>query len=279
MADHSLVIDSQGEVWAWGDDLKGQLGLAEQANLLKGEVLVPTLTHLNDVEAVAYGILHSLAITSTGKVWSWGYNEEDQSNRTRWNRPIPTLIPTLHDIVMIACGDYHSLATNNQGHVWSWGDNSNGQLGIGHRDQYDEEDDEEYYEDNENNSSPVPIMILNLPSAIMIACGRYSSFMIDEQGNGWAWGTNHYGELGLGKFATKVTEPQRITSVTNLVSISASERYSLFLDNQGHVWLAGKDMTRLVNQVNEMIVLIAELQDIVAISTGSTHSLALDEQG
>ncbi len=257
MADHSLVIDSQGEVWAWGDNREGQLGLDEQANLHEGAVSVPTLTQLNDVEAVAYGALHSLVIRLVGEVWAWGYNETGQLGLgDNESRITPTLIPTLHDVTGIACGEYHSLAIDSRGRVWSWGSNNEGQLGLGNF-----------------KWKNTPTLIPNLPRAVTITCGHHHSLMIDELGNGWAWGRNSDGQLGLGLTTQKVNEPRRITSVVNLVSLAAAENSSLFLDNQGQVWRADH------SSPNQTVTLIPELQLIVAISTGSTHSLALDEQG
>jgi alpha-tubulin suppressor-like RCC1 family protein len=60
-----LVVD--GELWVWGKGDGGRLGLGHENSLF-----VPTLNpHLDNVSSVALGGLHSVALTSTGEVFTW----------------------------------------------------------------------------------------------------------------------------------------------------------------------------------------------------------------
>src|SRR5437870_1818214 len=64
---HSLVLRSNGTVWAWGENIYGQLGSGSTSDI---DVPSRVLT-LGDVEAIAAGGWHSLALKSDGTVWAW----------------------------------------------------------------------------------------------------------------------------------------------------------------------------------------------------------------
>ena len=68
--DHSLAIEMNGTVWAWGWNHYGQVGDGTKANRLV-PVRVPGLT---GAVQVAAGANHSLARLSDGTAWAWGQN-------------------------------------------------------------------------------------------------------------------------------------------------------------------------------------------------------------
>lgn len=61
----SLIVD--GALWVWGKGDGGRLGFGHENPLF-----VPALNpHLDNVRCVALGGLHSVALTSTGEVFTW----------------------------------------------------------------------------------------------------------------------------------------------------------------------------------------------------------------
>ena len=73
---HVLAILSDGSVWAWGDNNRGQLGDGTLTNSsLPVPVQVPTGVTFTYVAA---GGTHSLALDSMGNVWAWGDNTYGQ---------------------------------------------------------------------------------------------------------------------------------------------------------------------------------------------------------
>ena len=67
---HSLVLTESGEVYAWGNNVSGKLGLGDTEARL-----TPTKVEgLPKVKAIAAGIEHSLALTESGEVYAWGVN-------------------------------------------------------------------------------------------------------------------------------------------------------------------------------------------------------------
>lgn len=151
-ADHSMALDTSGQVWQWGVTPCTAFCGFHCAEFVcdSDSIVTPTLVAaLGDVRAIADGGDHSLALKSDGTVWAWGSNPADQAG------PIPppvqpftgttdqfysfnaseyTFTPTqvlgLSDITVLSAGFQHNLALSAVGTVWAWGDNAQGQLGT-----------------------------------------------------------------------------------------------------------------------------------------------------
>ena len=89
---HSLVLTESGEVYAWGDNDDGQLGLGDRE-----ERLTPTKVEgLPKVKAIAAGGGYSLALTESGEVYAWGNNAIGQLGLgDREERLTPTKVTDL----------------------------------------------------------------------------------------------------------------------------------------------------------------------------------------
>jgi alpha-tubulin suppressor-like RCC1 family protein len=78
---HVLALRSDGTVWAWGVDDKGQLGngQSEEYDNLPSEVVGPDgKGHLEHVVAIAAGGGFSLAKLADGDIWAWGQNNQGE---------------------------------------------------------------------------------------------------------------------------------------------------------------------------------------------------------
>lgn len=69
---HSLAIDSNGALYAWGTNVTGQLGTGDTLSS-PIPVLVQSATGLS-FSAVSAGVTHSMAIGSDGNTYAWGSN-------------------------------------------------------------------------------------------------------------------------------------------------------------------------------------------------------------
>ena len=155
---HSLVLKSDGTVWAWGDNTNGALGVGNTAD--QGTVLTccdtPVQVHgLTTVTAVAAGDFDSLALTSAGTVWAWGDNTSGQlGDGTMTARDTPVQVGGLTRVTAIAAGSTQSLALKSDGTVSAWGNNTEGELGDGTTTERD-----------------TPLPVAGLTSVIAIAAG------------------------------------------------------------------------------------------------------------
>lgn len=75
---HSLALSKDGDVYAWGWNESGQLGINK---LLIPLTATPTVIIIDEVKnwsAVAAGSRHSMAVSSDGSLYSWGWNKYGQ---------------------------------------------------------------------------------------------------------------------------------------------------------------------------------------------------------
>ena len=151
----SLILSKTGQVYAFGFNTLGQLGLGD--HLLRNvPTLIPTL---KSIIQVAAGELHSLVLTSNGQIYAFGANRHGQLGLgDHKDKNIPTLISILNSIVQIAAGEFHSLVLTSNGQIYAFGYNKAGQLGLG-----------DYLPRNE----PLLILIPDLAQIIQIEDGAY----------------------------------------------------------------------------------------------------------
>ena len=135
--DESFAVDSSGNVWAWGLNTNGQLGIGTTSNT----PYATQVSSLSNMVAIASSQNHTLAVGANGSVYAWGANTSGQvgnGSTSSWvTTPTEVLAPSgsgyLSGIVAVAAGTSHSLALNSGGNVYAWGSNAAGQLGDGTR--------------------------------------------------------------------------------------------------------------------------------------------------
>lgn len=85
--------------------------------------------------SVAAGKEHTLALTNTGNIYSWGGGRDGQLGTGEEDtcQPVPRLLLPLHSvrITQLCAGGDHTLAVADGGVVFSWGRGANGRLGHG----------------------------------------------------------------------------------------------------------------------------------------------------
>ena len=282
---HSLAIDTNGTLWAWGSNYMGQLG-----DSTNGSKTTPVpIRQETKFTAVSAGAFHSLAIDNNGNLWDWGtYDNRQIANDLAWvlpsnfsfSNPVrarysdsPVQINT--DGVKfkeVSAGWSFSLALDTDGNIWSWGFNNQGELGDG----------------TSGNSRYTPQRITEGIKFQSIAAGWFSCLAIDVDGNLYAWGGNGYGKLGTGDTSPK-SVPTPIMAGTKFRSISMAAEHSLAVrsdgklfswgyndDGQlglGHISSSGTNSQFNTPQENNRDI------NFVGVAAGLNHSLAVDLSG
>jgi alpha-tubulin suppressor-like RCC1 family protein len=108
--DHTVLLLDEGEVYIWGSNKFGQLGLGKK---LEEEVAEPTkLTGLGDVMDISCGAFHTLTVNREGEVYGFGLTRDGRlpSENETENKPIKICGKLKkHRIVQVVCGKRHNL--------------------------------------------------------------------------------------------------------------------------------------------------------------------------
>jgi len=195
--DHSLVVTSSGQLYAFGYNGDGDLGNATNDGADVANP-TPTLVSLPDqagpVTHVAAGGFQSLVITASGQLYAFGQNEYGElglaaNSGTYDANPTPTLVTlpgASGTVAQVATGYSHSLAVTSTGQLYAFGDNDYGQLGN----------------DTGNgttnaNATPTQVTLPGQNGAItQIAAGYFHSLAVTASGQLYAFGDNDDGQLG-----------------------------------------------------------------------------------
>ena len=124
--DFAAVLKANGEIWTFGYNADGRLGLGN--NITKD---VPEKTNIiSTYKDIKAGKDFIIALRENGTVWSAGNNKYGQlGNGTTTSNNKLTQIQGLSNIVQIAAGEDFAIAMDNLGIIYAWG-NNNGQLGT-----------------------------------------------------------------------------------------------------------------------------------------------------
>ncbi|MDG5814718.1 InlB B-repeat-containing protein [Chitinispirillales bacterium ANBcel5] len=252
---HSVLLFSDGSLWAAGSNEFGQLGTGADANLL-------TFTNVkNDVKYVAAGSNHTMVITNDGRLWAAGANHSGQLG-TETTDPESRFVEVEQDIKHVAAGRGYTLAVKNNGRVLATGSNDAGQLGIG---------------DAYNDSSFTEIQ--GISDAVYVSVFVSHSMILTSEGKLWATGRNAMGQLGLGD-SSSVTTP--LLAATNVASVSCGLVHTLALDINGQVKGAGRNTYGELADGSSGYSVFTELNgisDITTIAAGQSHSIFLQSDG
>lgn len=168
---HTVVVTAGGEVYSFGKNDYGQLGLGHARS-----VKVPTLVKVaigesdEKVVDVSCGYYHTVVVTERGKLITWGRNDYGQlgiGSKDHKNIPQYVPLPLSAKIKSTSCGCYHTLILLVSGRVMVFGRNNKGQLGAGARTL-----------PSADLPLPVPSNSLANDDVVCIAAGFYSSYIL-----------------------------------------------------------------------------------------------------
>lgn len=289
---HSIALDKNGNVYTWGKNDQGQLGLGKG---VAGKDTPTKVAGLSSITAVAAGYNFSLALRRNGTVVAWGNGVNDTPTEVsgvsgviaiaagqidclaltaegtvyQWSMGAsPAQVSGLVGIVAIAAGGNHDLALTRTGEVWSWGDNYYGQLGNGTM-----------------ISSQIPQEISGLKDIVDIAAGVSHSLAVDFSGNVYAWGSNDNCQLGM-EGVSSYNRPKQVPIIEDAVQVAAGNGSSMALTLEGKVYTwgygeygqLGQGKSEIARATPEQISRMKS-DAVDSIACGSYHNLYVKRNG
>ena len=238
---HVLALTQTGEVYAWGKNDAGQLGIGTTgdttntsdendvgagpvsahggyAKKVVGEGGSSTLKRIVDISA---GDASSTATNEFGWVFVWGNGSNGEfgnAGTTSSNTPVKTVIS---NGISSSIGTGHVAIQGQNGKLYTWGRNDNGQLGTG----------------NLSNNLSVGKIANGITD---ISASGNETIVKDMERKVYGTGRNTSGELGI-EGNTNITTLTEIAlpNTTNVKYIKAGKTNTTLMLSDGTVWSTG----------------------------------------
>jgi alpha-tubulin suppressor-like RCC1 family protein len=256
---HSSAVSSNGRIFTWGDNGYGKIGDgATTSRLIPTEITSNFNLATNDkIIALSLGWDHSSAVSSTGRIFTWGRNGSGQlGDGTTTDRLMPTEITSRFalsandKIISLSLSGYNSSALSSSGRIFGWGDNNYGQIG-----------------DGTTNNRLVPTEITSRFSLtagdkiISLSLGGDHSSAVSSAGRIFTWGRNSEGQLGDGAILnrsvpTEITSRFSLAAGDKIVATSLGSNHSSAISSSGRLFTWGFNGTGQLGNGNTNISLL-----------------------
>lgn len=179
---HSCLIDNNHQLYCWGWNGVGQLGMGNTSDLL-----IPTaVPGMSSVVFVTTQHGHTCAVKMDGTLWCWGENYRGQTGVVDSTGEVltPTRVQGLTggNVINVTAGTHHTCALVADGRVWCWGNNQSGELGT---------------TVNLGQFTHIPQQVQGLIGTIAgLTAGEGFSCALTTLGQVYCWGANDMHQLG-----------------------------------------------------------------------------------
>lgn len=177
-ADHTCALTVGGQVRCWGWNLWGQVGDGTTTDRASP---TPTVGLAGRVVALASRSWHTCALTETGRLYCWGFNQFGElGDDSTANAARPVTVVAAPPATQVSVGIDHTCALSRPGVAYCWGRNNTGQLGEG-----------------TTRERPTPVRASQLGADLMtLSAGGYHTCATDRVGALTCVGWDAFDQLG-----------------------------------------------------------------------------------
>jgi alpha-tubulin suppressor-like RCC1 family protein len=270
---HTCALTSTGGVKCWG------LGCIVLGDGLCADTdkAVPTdvVGLAAGVTAIAAGSLHTCALTSTGGVKCWGYNDAGQlaTGTTSAESTPKDVLGLASGVKRIGRGYQHSCVIATSGGLKTWGSNLTGELGDG-------------TQDKSLQPLDVSALISEVTEVVGWGNGSTNHMCAIVSGNAvTCWGANHMGQIGNGRLGPPVLVPAAVSALplgAITIGVGAAHSCAVLTDGSAMCWgsnWAGQIGNDTVEDTSAPAPVYGLSSGVVAISGGGALTCALMDTG
>lgn len=311
---HSLGLDNHGQVWAWGGNFRGELGIdGNPGNYITPNAVCGAHTFCK----IKAGGNTSFAIDNNGVLWGWGYYLVGQlDNDLNYITPV-SIAGNAKTFCKITSYGGFILAYDNTNLTWGWGLNNLGQLGTNNTTCYSTPvtiySNYSFNElsagithgagtdslgraftwgynlrgqlgDNTVTLRRTPVRVCGTQTFCKISAGNSYTVGVDKNGLAWGWGYNNYGQLGDNTITSRRTPVSVLGSTKTFCKIAAGNNHTLAIDYNGRAWGWGLNNYRQLGDTTNVskrtpVSVAGTIKTFCSIYAGGSFSLALDNNG
>jgi alpha-tubulin suppressor-like RCC1 family protein len=211
---HNCGATASGQVWCWGADGSGQLGIGTTTSA--GRPWPVVALSGQTMSGVSSGSNYVCGYTAGGALYCWGLNNSGNlgvAGATYGSFSLPLAVTGLSSGTTQVSAGTHTCAVVN-GAAFCWGRNDVGQLGNGTRITAD-------------TPSPVSGLVSGVSEVAVTPGADQDHTCAIVNGGAFCWGGNFVGQLGNGESGVVdgVTTPQAVVGLSSGVSDIAAGGY------------------------------------------------------
>lgn len=212
---HTCALLENGQVWCWGHNINGQVGVNSG-----NSVLSPAMVNLAETaDAISAGNNHTCVVLSTDDIQCWGDNSSGQlGDGTNLGGSTPVYVVAGDGVSLvkgatISAGFSHTCSVQTNGRIYCWGLNTSGRLGIG----------------VVSVDTKKAQQVINITSASSVSAGYYHTCARLTDGSVQCWGANDWGEVSPTNLGGRYFGPIAVASMTSTSSVSTGYGFTCAL--------------------------------------------------
>ncbi len=248
--DHSFILDQNGNIWSFGLNLNGQLGLGHN-NIIEKPTIISDFKNIKMTQIKSAGYIN-FAISEKGNAYIWPWQDKKKKNSIIYYPCKFSLKNSNEKVINISCGNNFCIILNNNGNLYSMGkSNKYGELGLG---------------DFNPHLHPTLItyFIKSNERINQISCGFKHTIVKTTTGKVYTWGWGGKGQLGRNTY-NNMNTPGLVkfdNPFVKIYQVSAGFRSSFFLCENRKIYSCGCNGSLSMEKIPVLFDIISKIPEM-----------------